>query len=72
MVNEFGTFKLNSIIHSDNGSEFKSFQYRLATIWFDFGLSMSIIVDQRTMDILKVFEALLKEKHSRRVINTML
>ncbi len=43
MVNEFGTFKPNSIIHSDNGSEFKSYQYRLATMWFGFGLSMSRI-----------------------------
>ncbi len=48
MVNEFGTFKPNSIIHSDNGSEFKSYQYCLATMWFGFGLSMSRI--GRSMD----------------------
>ncbi len=34
MVNEFGTFKLNSINHFYNGSEFKYYQYRLATMWF--------------------------------------
>ncbi|WP_339030666.1 DDE-type integrase/transposase/recombinase [Spiroplasma endosymbiont of Cantharis nigra] len=72
MVNEFGTFKPNSIIHSDNGSEFKSYQYRLATMWFVFGLSMSRIGRSTYNGYIEGFEVLLKEKQLRSIINTML
>ncbi|WP_342274917.1 hypothetical protein [Spiroplasma endosymbiont of Cantharis lateralis] len=73
MINKFGTFKTNSIIYSENHSEFKSYQYRLVTMWFGFGLSMPTIGRSTDNgDILKVFKVLLKEKQSRRVIKTIL
>ncbi len=62
MVNEFGTFKSTFIIHSENHSEFKSYQYRLVTMWFGFGLSISRIGSSTDNGYIKGFWSILKRE----------
>jgi|GEM_PF-2650564 len=40
VIDQFGSFKANSLIHSDNGSEFKSYNYKLLMMMIDVKLSM--------------------------------
>lgn len=32
MIDQFETFKPNSVMHSGNGAEFKSYEYKLLTM----------------------------------------
>ncbi|WP_100254262.1 DDE-type integrase/transposase/recombinase [Spiroplasma clarkii] len=43
MTDEFGVFLPNSVIHSDNGSEFKAYNYKLMLMYFNLIPSMSRI-----------------------------
>ncbi|WP_339020938.1 DDE-type integrase/transposase/recombinase [Spiroplasma endosymbiont of Atherix ibis] len=62
MTNQFGSFKANSIIHSDNGSEFKSYNYRLATMWFNFKLSMSRVSRSTDNGYIEGFWSIMKRE----------
>ncbi|PPE03949.1 DDE-type integrase/transposase/recombinase [Williamsoniiplasma lucivorax] len=62
MVDEFGSFKKNSIIHSDNGSEFKSYQYWLILTWFGFKPSMSRVGKSTDNGFIEGFWSTLKRE----------
>ncbi|PPE05383.1 DDE-type integrase/transposase/recombinase [Williamsoniiplasma lucivorax] len=62
MVDEFGVFKPNSIIHSDNGSEFKSYQYRLMLTYFDLIPSMSRVAKSTDNGYIEGFWSTMKRE----------
>ncbi|AKX34071.1 transposase [Spiroplasma litorale] len=62
MVDELGVFKPNSVIHSDNGSEFKSYTYKLMLMNFDLNISMSRVGRSTDNGYIEGFWSVLKRE----------
>jgi len=68
-MDQFLTFRPNSAIHSDNGAEFKSYEYKLLAMMFDLKLSMSRIDKSTNSSYIKGFWNSVEREVIKKIIN---